>query len=306
MNRRFAVALAAVAVLAGAMPAASAEQRRAAPVAFGTTTFSSTNGSATAFTLSRPSTLVRAPGHQLRDVTINGGGRVAGIVLAREGADAESGAVLYAMRFNGCWSRGCTTPRDERLFPWGYAEARDVPSVRRDDGSTLLTLPAGRYTAYVVADGAPVKVTVRFNGERGTGTLRPDRAASLRLTTATSQVPGGTVYSAGAAGELRSSLGLLVGVMEARLTMNVSSDGGTCFYRDAQPPGGTFVSGCPFGTSEPAIVVNGVTPMHRGVTSMLLEQGDRDGVPWTLGNYFDGAYAAEWLSPSVFLWLDLD
>lgn len=305
MTRRLALALATIAAAIVAVPAANA-----APAAYGTTTFSSANGGVTPFVLPRASTFHIGNGMRMPEVAISGSGRIAGIVLAAEGATIERGPVVYAFRFNWCWSRGCATPRDTKLPVTTFASTLHANEVRRDDGVTVATLPPGKYRAYVVADGAPVTVTVRFSGARGRGRLAPARPLRATYTTADSTVPDhgalpAAAYSAGATAPVRSPLGVLVSMNEARLRTNVTHAEGTCIYENSGPPNGTFVPGCPGGYASPLFVLNGFLNFHVGSATMVLARGESDGVEWTQGAYRVGVHEDEWLSPTVLLWVEL-
>jgi hypothetical protein len=304
VRTRLALALATLAAATVAAPAA-----HAAPAAYGTTTFGSTNGGTTTFVLPRASTFHLGTSMRMPEVSVIGGGRIAGIVIAAEGATLERGAVLYAFRFNWCWSRGCETPRDTKLPPASYAGTLHAGEVHRDDGVTVATLPAGRYTAHVVADGAPATVTVRFDGARGRGRLGASRPLGTTFATAESTLPDHgalpvSAYSAGGTARVRSPIGVLLSMNEARLRGNVTDAEGTCLYENSGPPNGVFGPGCPGGQASPLFVLNGFLSFHVGSATIALVRGERDGVEWTQGAYRTGVHEDEWLSPTVLLWVE--
>lgn len=271
------------------------------------TTFTSARGGAAAFTLTRPVSFRYVAGTGIPEIAVNGPvGRMTGIVIAQEGIKPDSGAALYTFRFNGCWSSACRTPPDEKLFPQTMAGSLRVPQTPNADGSTTLTLPAGRYRAHVVADGAPVSVTVRFPGLPGRGRI-PATARSLATAktaeSAFANSPQGQVlYSAGASAPLPGALGVLVAVMETRTAMHASTVGGTCYYADTEPPNGLFLPGCPRGAAAPLIVLNGVAPFHHGIMSVAFVAGADE---WTVGTYLDGVEVRTYASPTALLWLSL-
>lgn len=295
------------AVLAMAAPPAGAvgptPQR-----AFATTTFSSAATSATTFTLARDSVFVLSNDLKIREIAVSGAGRVAGLVVAREGATIAGGGVLWMFKFNGCWTARCTTPADEKLFPYWMGGSHNLTREATGDGGFRVTLPAGRYRAYVVADGAPVTAKVSFTGATGTGRLPMRSTVRHTFKTAENSFAGQpfsphAVYSAGATAPTTAKLNLLVSMMESRSVMHAHSASGTCYYADeAEPPGGTYAPGCPGGAGQPLIVVNGVAPFHRGVIGVALADGPRS---WTQGVFTNGVDAREWVSPTALLWLSL-
>jgi hypothetical protein len=293
-----------IAATSGLRPAAAVPHY---PVAFRHTTFTATRSSAAHFRLTRPSTFHLTTSMTIAEVTVRGRGRMAGLVIASDRASADSGALVYAMRFNGCWKASCATPGDELVFPRFVAGGFRTTDVVASDGSRTLTIPAGAYAAYVVTDGAPVVATVDFSGASGSGTLAATSAATAKMTSADSTLsgeptPAQVAYSAGATGSITSSLGLLVAVMEVRSTMHASTAGGVCYYRDLPPPTPVYVPGCPGGTPSPLILLNSVAPMHQGMESVSLAIGSGD---WTQGVYLDGAYVPSWVSPTAMLWLTI-
>lgn len=100
-------------------------------------------------------------------IRIAGGGRYAGIVLVR---DDWKGGVLHtdfflAGRWGLCDDPGCDPRR--RVI-------NDVRGLRRDDQGRAI-LPAGDYTLHLVADAAPVEVTLTLEGApQGRTILSPE------------------------------------------------------------------------------------------------------------------------------------
>ncbi len=95
------------------------------------------------------------------DATITGSGRYAGVVLVSE--EWEGGLlhedVFIANRWGFCEQRG-SDPEKDVLYNY-----RGLTRNRAGDA----VLPAGTYRLHVLADGAPVEVTLRLHGApRGT------------------------------------------------------------------------------------------------------------------------------------------
>jgi hypothetical protein len=289
----------------GLQPATAAS---GVPRAFGHTTFSASSNTVVRFRLDQPSTFHLDAMREIHEIDIKGSGRITGVVIAQEGVNADTGAVVYAFHINGCWTAGCRTAGDDLVFPqWMSGGFRTTTNVANDDGSRTITVPAGAYKAYLVTDGAPLTASVAFSGATGRGRLTRSGPADATVTTAYSALadqPAATqlLYSAGATATISSSLGIMVGAMEARSTMHASTANGVCYYLDGRPPGGLFAPGCVGGAPSGLIVLNGVTPMHQGWEHVILT---RMPGAWTQGVFLDGAHVPSAMSPSALLWLSL-
>lgn len=292
--------------LAGALvfppPAAAAP-----PAASGMTTFTAVNGGSTEFRLTRPAALHLRADLTIDEITVDGvAGRLSGIVLAEHGIGRARGGAVFAFSFNGCWTRGCRKPADEKLFPRTMMGSVRTNDVKHDDGSRTILLGPGRYTAYVFGDGAPVAVTVRFSGSSGHGRIVATRRLTAAMTSVESrfagQPEGATLYSAGATGGISSPVGVIVGMMESRTALHASTTAGVCHYAGGGPPNDTFLPHCPGGSGS-TIVLNSVARIHHGVQSVTVVTGPNE---WTSGIFMHGAEVREWVSPTALLWLSLN
>ena len=125
------------------------------------------------------------------DITVDAPrGRATALFLKRDGAwDAPVVAVYHP---GLCATSGCASefPRSKIGFLWTPGSTDGVSGV----------LPGGRYTLYVVTDGAPMSVTIRLRGLSGRRTVAPGR--SIRAEVAASapsvaQPPASPVAFAG-------------------------------------------------------------------------------------------------------------
>ena len=124
-------------------------------------------------------------------VHIKGQGRLFGFILRRVG-DFEQEAyrpVREWMATAACDTRACRTPRDEHPGAIGFHFGRN-----------LNQLGGGLWDAYVVADGAPVRVELLFKGSKRRDEVRVGGpvVSELRTLPATVDVePGHNLYAVG-------------------------------------------------------------------------------------------------------------
>ena len=126
------------------------------------------SGSATgkvAVRLDTPATFT-VPGHDLPgSVQVSGPGRLAGLALVADGTDPDR-IMLTAGRV----STGI-----------GDSVLASSHSAALTGGTPTWTLPAGSYWLYLIADGAPVTVTLTLDGPPGSTTLTPTVPVSSRI-----------------------------------------------------------------------------------------------------------------------------
>lgn len=168
---------------------------------------------------SRASRLVvnvpRAARWECEPLQIKSSSRIAGLVLVRDTPDRLH-QPLVAIR----WPRDTIDNVDMSACPDG------------------VTVPAGRYLLYVLAD-APAKVVLRLKGLTGSRSLTAIKAARYQPAfppPTLSGTPGNGVYSAGSEGTLRSNGFLYSAVWADVFVGNVAQKMGVCAYEGA--PGG--------------------------------------------------------------------
>jgi hypothetical protein len=125
-------------------------------------------------------------------VSLAGGGRAVGIALTEHPPVGlvNNKKFLLAGRFSTCAEPGCFSPGDVVNFQWPRATAEE----RWD------TLLAGDYRLFLITDGAPVKVTLRLRGLRGSKSIRPTAPTPLDLQTppiSLTHTNGPSYYAAG-------------------------------------------------------------------------------------------------------------
>jgi hypothetical protein len=167
-------------------------------------------------------------------IRIEGAGRYAGVVLVRD--DWEGGLLLsdflLAGRWGLCDDAGCDP---------GERVVNDVRGLARDDRGRAI-IPPGDYTLHLVADSAPVKVTLNLQGApRGRTTLLPSGDPLVDFdapsTDPTDVNAGSNLRSAGASfdsGRIGFSASLLYAAADQELD---PFNGGICQINSpAAPP----------------------------------------------------------------------
>lgn len=103
-------------------------------------------------------------------VTISGKGRFVGAVIEQHAKRDKTydprDRSVYALRYSLCGTPTCTAPAY-------YFGVSIEPSHKF---SNTPTLPAGDYDVFLVADGQPTTVTLRFKGLSGSRTVTPARS----------------------------------------------------------------------------------------------------------------------------------
>ena len=166
-----------------------------------------------------------------KDITVDGRGRFVGLALVEDPYPGyrDYNRFFMAGRFGGCDERGCKTTN----------EAVETMFEASKDAGARFVVKAGEYRLYLLADGAPVKVTFRLHGLRGKRTLRSTVAATEDLKTSPTRVDlepgGGRVWSAGSSFD-----GGQVGFSFSSLVMKAADFTGTevgiCQYNAFHPP----------------------------------------------------------------------
>jgi hypothetical protein len=181
-------------------------------------------------------TIMHPPPHQRpTGITIDGAGRVTGIVLR----SADGTAELSIMRWNRCREAGCSKSNEP-----SYSLAGGQMGV---DGSRIThTLPAGRYRAYIVTDGAPVTVTLALPHGAASAQLTATGPASATVDTpAMTALPGGLHQAGGSSHTFGPGSGTVIQYLEADMQPGTYGHRTHCLYSGTGPPAGTYVTRCP-------------------------------------------------------------
>ena len=222
---RRAAPLVVAAALFGGLPGAAAS---AAVTVAGTTVVTADRPASIAVRLPRP---VRFAVYG--DVTFSAPrGRVTAMVLKKDGDwDAP---VVKAVHTGFCPARGCSSPVPQSMHGSVWAPGTKDGVEGR--------LPAGSYRLYVVPDGAPVTVTLRFSGLSGTRRLTartPARATVVapaptvaEPATAPALFAGGSTFRTGPRGGAHA-----VAIWKELPVFGEPGAVGVCEYRAAPPAG---------------------------------------------------------------------
>lgn len=131
-----------------------------------------------------------------RSVSIDGGGRAVGLVLAPPppvGEILNSPTFFAAGRFGECGEPGCD-PQGEVV---NFQEPFVYPG---GEGARSHTLAPGDYRLYLIADGAPVRIKLVLRGLKGRTRITPAAPAPVDLKTPTvhaSYMGGPSYFMAG-------------------------------------------------------------------------------------------------------------
>jgi hypothetical protein len=250
--------------------AASHEHLRGLTVVTGSVSATST------VILDRPATVVLLPGLRSDAIKVTGGGRYAGIMLTRRSGGPVTS--LEAVNVNFCNVPGC-----QPLAAQQYVDS-NAPRVARVDGSQTVTLGVGSYDLQLVADRAPVTVTLTLSGLPGSTHLRPrgPSAAAILDMTPTAGVSTGPVYSAGTTRSLAFG-GSVVTALVADRQASAGRQSGLCVYRGSPPTAGVYTEQCPgayFGAQLliPEVAVADTVHEYGGVLGLPTAQ-------WSVGQY---------------------
>ncbi|HEX2196548.1 MAG TPA: hypothetical protein VHJ76_06445 [Actinomycetota bacterium] len=110
---------------------------------------------------------VRLPASARVDLNVKGDGRIVGVALLGDpyGSRPEPGKFLFGGRSADCATEGC---KPTQVYDFLYDGTHDTPD--------RPLLRPGRYTLYLIADGAPARVVLELDGLRGTVRVEPDAA----------------------------------------------------------------------------------------------------------------------------------
>lgn len=172
----------------------------------------------------RPATIEADP-FSNRNVSYDGPGRIVGIVLVEEGAPVNRAFQVVSVQWTFCGEPGCKGKPYDRT---------EITTTSRWGPGKRWKIPAGDYRLYLVADGAPVDVTLRLDGLDGETALRPSGAVAGRIAapTATVPAPTGHVFLGRARPVVLPTAGLLIDGDTTGFVEGPSVGArGSCFWR---------------------------------------------------------------------------
>lgn len=236
-----------------------------------------------------------APKH----VEIEGEGDYVGFALFQVMPERDgAGLVVGLMRDEFAFT---TFPENNYTW-WDFGGPPGGPTVPR-----TVSLPAGDYDLYLLAEGSRVDVTLRLDGLAGTTSLEPAIPVDFdaRLLEPRLIAPGANTMTAGAFGELTSDGVNFVAVIDEEAVHGASARG-ICRYRMQPEPEATA-----YGPTCPSLNGDGQERLSTKASASIGSAGGRvvdyqkiSAGAHGLGAWFSGAPAATKTAVMVF-WLSL-
>lgn len=273
--------------------APSSAARPRAPALEGTNIITGSSTKAMSVRIPSPATVNLGSGRG--GITIQGGGRLAGIVLSRADLDNPGRPVLVALRYSICEAKGCNGA-SRALFV-----GDDIVSPEN------VRLPAGEYILYLVADRRRATVTLPLQGIAGTASLKPNTPVHSAIDTPPVTIggeEGAPIYSSGQTVDFRGESSLWATILHMEGDAWVAGKYGHCIYRgDAPPPPVGFAPNCP-GGSDAAFVDAIVQPFAYEKAGGALTLASAGGV-WGFGDYYE-AVAVTGAPTALAFYLDFE
>ena len=227
----------------------------------------------------------------------------------RLGATAASGQWFAQTRVTGCGTTNCVPGSADPVDGQQLASIHGFPETDGQSEFHKLVFPAGDYELTLIADAAPVMVTMTLGGLRGSTTLRPGGdAPSVTRSVTPTLLPtpqAATELSAGSQANISSALGVLAFSISFRYTARVGDASNSCYYNGSRPaPAGEYLPGCPgddavIGAPSFVILQQGVN-VPTGEYGIVLVRGKQ---VWGQGVWSVGASLIQKSNPASFLWL---
>jgi len=183
-------------------------------------------------------------------IEIDGAGRVFGIVLTQNGPERQKedldndGATLLAVRYGMCSGAGCQPINSGADVVSAFGPGVESSGSFADE---RITLPGGDYNLYLLADGAPVSVTLRLQSLSGSTSMSPASPAEIHLSEATAQ-DGQEIEYAATEQHAFEGLGMIVASALVRNPQVSAVTGGHCIVKQTTAPAPTDpadgASGC--------------------------------------------------------------
>lgn len=161
-----------------------------------------------------------------RDVSIEGKGRAVGIFLIPDpaGASLVTERGLLAGRFAYCDRKACDPGGAFVNFQFPFAE----------EGGTHV-LKKGDYRLHVVADSAPVVISLRLKGLHGRTVITGSDSPPIHLQTPRPRYSSSNLHSAGSLFRTGDH-GVVIGMLAFRGDPSAPYNYGLCQYGDLEPP----------------------------------------------------------------------
>ncbi|MDQ3952737.1 MAG: hypothetical protein M3279_07230 [Actinomycetota bacterium] len=282
-----AAALVSVLLLTGAVfPPATSLARTAPAKLAGRTRITGNATSVTWVTIPKPVAF------GTDDIRIQGAGRIAGFVLTETPVDDLEREFVMAARTSLCETPGCTS-NDVYEFVAGPPP-----------GTADIMLEPGRYLLYLLADGAPVSVTLRLQGVRGATEVRPstpvDAGVSVPDAETRTTLAGDRAYWFGDSASIAADAGLFVGVLGLEAKQWVEGVHGSCLQREVHsPPQVAFSPLCPAGGGMRSVEGYPLSPIDRKLYVPSIWNVEPGG-DWGLGLHYVAAADVQKVSAMTF------
>lgn len=173
--------------------------------------------------------------------SIAGNGRAAGALLVAVDPGPKKRTTYALTRIAFCAAAGCVTDKT-RSAEFAFYDG--------DYDDEELRVPAGRYVLYVIADGAPVSVTMKFRGLAGSTRITPTGPADFGVgppPVAITEGTTGAVYSAGKATDMSGPGSFSLSALRIASDNWAAGPVTTCLYDRKPPQTVGFGPGCPAG-----------------------------------------------------------
>jgi hypothetical protein len=174
-------------------------------------------------------------------LSVRGDGRAVGVVVNRLGSGPD--ADLGVFQANTCFKRGCE--RTDASFSGEMVVGN--PVANKEDGTFSITLPAGRYNATLVTDGAPVTAKLKLSGLSRSLSLRPTtptRPIFSSITGVSPEQPGHVYSTGGRSYTFNAPTYLFEQSRYVTLAGGAITDG-TCVIFGEAPPNHIYLPTCP-------------------------------------------------------------
>jgi hypothetical protein len=212
---------------ANAAPARTLAPARA-PALAGRTKVVASSTTGMRVTLPRDATIDSRSGSN-PDVSVSGAGRMVGVILTEDNVSEYGRGSLAAIRYGFCDQPGCRAEQTSMQYLY-----------IRGGGHDDAKLEAGSYLLYVVADGAPVTVSLRLHGLSGSTVLRPKGKVHSELVVPDADnatgSPGDRAFWFGEEFDIKGQSAYLFGILRMELANWINVHWGDCAYSSTPPP----------------------------------------------------------------------
>lgn len=223
------------------------------------------------------------------DVSIRGGGRIAGVVITQQPFEDLNRPYVMAARTSFCEKAGCTAPD-----PYQFVVAHSAPGGDRN----FVVLQPGRYLLYLLADGAPVDVTLRLHGLSGKTKIAPETPVPMDVGVPAADTqfvaPEKKAYWFGSNGTIAADAGIVGAVMRIDSKEWQQGVTGSCLQREVRSPEPVvFSPACPGGGGARTLEGYPLAPPEEHQVNDTSIWNVSPGGDWGVGMYYLAAAEVE-------------